>query len=167
MPLPPTTALTVRHIPQDIPPPNTMDPLKTKTSRSSPTFRCPSMFSAQMSMAENAANEEADLNSIPLTLLVKPFCFKIPPSKLIIPQLIRDWNTKHGVSIVPNRYTDEIFVYPFRDQDDLPAVENGGACSVRGAQMRQAHWAEEIPFDTIDFWVQIRGISPKKTSKPG
>ncbi|PKI54332.1 hypothetical protein CRG98_025268 [Punica granatum] len=91
------------------------------------------MLNAHLSIAPKSnvlnllTNDEEELNSIPLTLLVKPFGFRIPPPILIIPRLVQAWATKKGISIVPDDRNKETLVCLFKDQKDLVSVEKGGA----------------------------------------
>ncbi|PKI36128.1 hypothetical protein CRG98_043480 [Punica granatum] len=95
------------------------------------------IFCSQMSMIHNKpalelqTNEEESQNTIPLTLLIKPFGFKPPPPKAIIPRLLQAWNTKNRVTIAPKKYTDDL---------------------------------QEVAFDSVTFWIQIRGIPPEMLS---
>ncbi|PKI47069.1 hypothetical protein CRG98_032545 [Punica granatum] len=176
---PPATPVTLTaHLalippltPQDTPPPSikiTMDPTDLNINLAE-------MFNAHMSMAPTAevldlpANDEEAPDPVPLTLLVKPFGFRIPPPKLIIPRLIQIWAAKKGVSIIPDDRDKEILVCLFRDQRDLIAVEKGGAYHVQGAHMMLKRWDralpfEEIKFNTVSFWIQLRGIPPELLS---
>ncbi|OWM72644.1 hypothetical protein CDL15_Pgr013112 [Punica granatum] len=135
------------------------------------------MFGSQMSMAQALeivdlpTNEEKDANEpIPLTLLLKPFGFKPPPPKTIIPRLLQAWNIRKGVSIAPKKYADDILVCVFKDKKDMLFVERDRAWSVQGAHLMTARWdkgksLEEIPFDSVTFWVQLRGIPLEMLSK--
>ncbi|PKI74793.1 hypothetical protein CRG98_004811 [Punica granatum] len=134
------------------------------------------IFGSQMSMAHDQepldlpSNEEEVQEEIPLTLLIKPFGFKPPPPKAIIPRLLQDWNIKKGVTITPKRYTDNIMVCLFKDQKDMLYVERDRAWSVQGAHLMIEPWdrrmsLEEITFDSITFWIHIRGIPPEMLSR--
>ncbi|OWM63361.1 hypothetical protein CDL15_Pgr022106 [Punica granatum] len=104
LPTTPTAPFTFNTplAPQDAPPPSretTMDPTDL-------SINLVEMFNAYMSMALTAEvldlsiNEEEAPDFASLTLLIKPFGFKIPPPKLIIPRLIQIWTAKKGVSII-------------------------------------------------------------------
>ncbi|PKI67923.1 hypothetical protein CRG98_011519 [Punica granatum] len=134
------------------------------------------IFGNQMTMDQSQeilnlqTNEEEAQESIPLTLLIKPFGFKPPPPKAIIPRLLQAWNIKRGVTITPKKFTENILICMFRDERDMKHVEKDRAWSIQGAHMRLARWdkglsLEEIKFDSITFWIQIRGIPPKLLSK--
>ncbi|PKI46655.1 hypothetical protein CRG98_032997 [Punica granatum] len=134
------------------------------------------IFGNQMTMDQSQeilnlqTNEEEAQESIPLTLLIKPFGFKPPPPKAISPRLLQAWNIKRGVTITPKKITEDILICMFRDERDMKHVEKGRAWSVQGAHMRLARWdkglsLEEIKFDSITFWIQIRGIPPELLSK--
>ncbi|PKI49597.1 hypothetical protein CRG98_029987 [Punica granatum] len=115
--------------------------------------------------------EEGETNeTIPLTLLLKPFGFKPPPSKAIIPRLLQAWKIKKGVSITPKKYSDNILVCLFKDKKDMLYVERDRAWSVQGAHLMIERWdkgkaLEEVQFDTIAFWIQLRGAPPEILSK--
>ncbi|PKI38346.1 hypothetical protein CRG98_041257 [Punica granatum] len=130
----------------------------------------------QMSMNHNQeilelqTNEAEAQESIPLTLLIKPFGFKPLPPKSVIPRLLQAWNIKQGVTISPKKYTDDTLICLFRDKRDMTHVERDRAWSVQGAHMMIARWdngllLEEIKFKTVTFWIQIRGIPPELLSK--
>ncbi|PKI34310.1 hypothetical protein CRG98_045308 [Punica granatum] len=153
--------------PQDTPPPP-MEPTELEHSLAE-------IFNNQMSVTQNQEildleeNEEGAQEEIPLTLLIKPFGFKPPPPKAIIPRFLQARNIRRGVTIVPKKYSDEILVCLFRDKRDLLYVEKERAWSVQGAHMMIARWdnrlsLEEIVFDTVTFWIQIRGIPPEMLS---
>ncbi|PKI35497.1 hypothetical protein CRG98_044120 [Punica granatum] len=116
------------------------------------------------------SNETEAQEEIPVTLLLKPFGFKQPPPKVVIPRLLQAWNIKRGVTISPKKYTDDILICPSKDKWDMLHVERHRAWSVQGAHMMITQWdkglsLEEIKFETITFWIQIRGIPPELLSK--
>ncbi|PKI36248.1 hypothetical protein CRG98_043360 [Punica granatum] len=87
------------------------------------------MFTSQTSMTHRQpaldlrTNDEETQEIIPLTLLIKPFGFKPPSPKAIIPRLLQAWNTKKGVSIAPNKYLDDILICLFKDERDMKYME--------------------------------------------
>ncbi|PKI57341.1 hypothetical protein CRG98_022286 [Punica granatum] len=102
------------------------------------------MFGTQMTMAHAQEilnlptnEEEESIETIPLTFLLKPFGFKPPPPKAIIPRLLQAWNIRKWVTITPKKYIDDIL----------------------GKSL------EEIHFNSVAFWVQLRGIPPEMLSK--
>ncbi|PKI71329.1 hypothetical protein CRG98_008329 [Punica granatum] len=153
--------------PQDTPPP-AMESADLDNSLAE-------MFTSQISMTHKQSaldlqtNDEETQETIPLTLLIKPFGFKTPPPKAIIPRLLQAWNTKKGVSIAPKKYSDDILICLFKDKRDMKYVEKDRAWSVQGAHMMISCWdkrlsLEEIKFDSVDFWIQIRGVPPEMLS---
>ncbi|PKI65223.1 hypothetical protein CRG98_014372 [Punica granatum] len=151
--------------PQDTLPHPLMDPADLDSSLAN-------IFCSQMSMTHNKpaldlqTNEEESQSTIPLTLLIKPFGFKPPPPKAIIPRLLQAWNLKNRVTIAPKKYTDDLLVCIFKDKRDMNFVERERAWSVQGAHMMISRWdkglsLEEVAFDSVTFWIQIRGIPPE------
>ncbi|PKI49424.1 hypothetical protein CRG98_030194 [Punica granatum] len=133
-------------------------------------------FSSQMSMSKTQdalklkTNAEELPESIHLTLLIKPFGFKPPPPKAVIPRLLQAWIIKKGVTVSPKRYSKDILVCLFKDKRDMTYVEKDRAWSVQGAHMMLACWdkglaLEEVTFDSVTFWIQIIGIPPELLSK--
>ncbi|PKH89653.1 hypothetical protein CRG98_049902, partial [Punica granatum] len=134
------------------------------------------MFGTQMTMAHDQEilnlptnEEEESTETIPLTLLLKPFGFKPPPPKAIIPRLLQAWNIRKGITITPKKYTEDILVCIFKDKKDMLYVERDRAWSVQGAHLMIARWdkgksLEEIQFNSVAFWVQLRGIPPEMLS---
>ncbi|PKI78586.1 hypothetical protein CRG98_000963 [Punica granatum] len=116
-------------------------------------------------------NEEEDASEpIPFTLLLKPFGFKPLPPKAIIPRLLQAWNIRKGVTITPKKYADDILTCIFKDKKDMLFVERDRAWSSQGAHLMTSRWdkgksLEEIPFDSVTFWVQLRGIPPEMIYK--
>lgn len=71
---------------------------------------------------------------------------------------------------MPNKYIKGTPVCFFSDQADMKKVEEAGAWSVRGSHMLIGRGAiditmEYVPLDSMNFWVQIRGIPPELLSE--
>ncbi|PKI39979.1 hypothetical protein CRG98_039642 [Punica granatum] len=87
------------------------------------------MFDSQVSMTHGQAildlptNEVEIQDQISLILLIKPFGFKPPPLKSVIPRLLQAWNIKKGVTITPKKYTNDILICLFKDKRDMLYVE--------------------------------------------
>ncbi|PKI42537.1 uncharacterized protein LOC116209938 [Punica granatum] len=133
------------------------------------------MFNTSMTWSHNQAvlelpiNEEVLQDTIPLTLLIKPFGFKPPPPKAIIPRLLQAWNTKKGVIIAPKKYAEDLLICLFKDKRDIKSVERERAWSAQGAHLMISRWdrglsLEEVKFDSVSFWIQIIGIPPELLS---
>ncbi|PKI59584.1 hypothetical protein CRG98_019993 [Punica granatum] len=118
---------------------------------------------------ELPTNQEESQDTIPLTLLIKSFGFKPPPPKAIIPRLLQAWNIRKGVIIAPKKYAEDLLVCLFKDKRDMTYVERERAWSVQGAHVMISRWdkglaLEEVKFDSISFWIQLRGILPELLS---
>ncbi|PKI49933.1 hypothetical protein CRG98_029675 [Punica granatum] len=107
------------------------------------------MFNTSMTWSHNQAalelptNEEEPHDTIPLTLLIKPFGFKTPHPKAIIPRLLQAWNTKNGVTIALKKYAEDLLVCLFKDKRDLKYVERERACLpslTNDGDNREARW---------------------------
>lgn len=133
------------------------------------------LFSKQMDMedkddpAEFPVNEDQETSSAERVLLVKPHGFKPPPIKIVAANLQNAWRDIKGVQVTPNRYVKDLIVCIFRNKDDLEKVLKGGAWTVRASHLQMSIWdrtipMERVPLDSVNFWIQIRGMPPEKIS---
>lgn len=162
--------------PQDTPPKSPLKHLQTRMEESDLEVSLEEMFKAQIALKDKEetmelpANENQELGGKMLALLAKPYGFRTPPTKVVASHLQQAWKFTNGVMIMPNKYVKGTLVCFFNDQADMKKVEDAGAWSVRGSHILIGRWAidismEDVVLDSVNFWVQIRGIPPALLSE--
>lgn len=121
-------------------------------------------------VVELPTNGKRNFGDRMLALLAKPHGFRMPPTKVVAAHLQQARQFTKGLVIMPNKYVKGTLVCFFFDQADMKKVEEAGAWSVKGSHILLGRWnidiaMEDVPPDSLNFWVQIRGIPPKLLSE--
>lgn len=135
------------------------------------------LFSKQMDMEDKEepmefpVNDEHEIGAVDKVLLIRPHGFKPPPIKIVAANLQNAWQDLKGVQIIPNRYIKDTIVCIFKSKEDFEKVIKGGAWTVRGSHLLMGKWdrsmpMEQVPLDTANFWIQIRGMPSEAISLP-
>lgn len=134
------------------------------------------IFKAQVGMKDKEeimellVNESSSMKERMLALVAKPHGAKIPPIRVVASHLQKAWRFTKGVTIMPNKYGKNTLICLFCDPNGMKKVEEARAWSVRGMHIILGRWMmdvaiEDVVLDSVNFWVQIRGITPELLSE--